>query len=193
MKTQMKAKIAGITLVVVLTTMIFLSNSNAQPSLTETSGKIMVLYIDGIEGESKYAESQNEHDIISFSWGAHGAREPTGASRRRGSVVLEDLYVIKELDSSSPKIMEKICREESINEVKLRVFWNGAQYWEYKLENVYVTSLYTGGSGTSDEPDLESISFTYTKITMKAWEYDEQGNSQGMNEFVWDIENPSGV
>ena len=62
---------------------------------------------DGIDGESRIDDGHEAWcDILSFSQAIHRPGTGTGATRRRGDVVLEDIVVSKEIDKCDPKLAE---------------------------------------------------------------------------------------
>ena len=67
------------------------------------------LKLGDIPGESADTDHKEWIIIESMSQGITRGAGLTGQSRRRGSVVLEDLTCTKELDKSSPKLAEAVC------------------------------------------------------------------------------------
>ena len=82
----------------------------------------MAAYIkfDGIEGEAKDKDHKGWTDLESFS---QGVSQPgggaTGATRRRGDVIMDDIMCTKELDKSSPKIAEAVCNGKVFPKVEI--------------------------------------------------------------------------
>ncbi len=115
----------------------------------------------------------------------------TGTTRRRGDVVLEDIVVVKELDKSSPKLMEK-CAMGSVMpslviDVCRAVEGGSSAYYKYELENVMVTSFYSSGS-TEECVPVETVTFNFEEITVTYTETDSEGKSKGNVEFNWRVE-----
>ena len=82
----------------------------------------MAAYIkfDGVDGEAQDREHKGWSDLASFGQGLHqpgGAA--TGATRRRGDVILDDISCSKELDKSSPKIAEAVCKGKVFPKVEI--------------------------------------------------------------------------
>ena len=75
----------------------------------------MAAYIkfDGIDGESLDKDHKGWSDLASFGQALHQpGGSGTGATRRRGDVIMEDLTCSKELDKASPKIAEAVAKGE---------------------------------------------------------------------------------
>ena len=84
----------------------------------------MAAYIvfDGVKGEAKDKDHKAWSDLLSFGQGIHqpggGA---TGATRRRGDVILDDITCTKELDKASPKIAEAVCKGKVFPKVEIHL------------------------------------------------------------------------
>ena len=77
---------------------------------------------DGIEGESKDKDHKAWIDILSFGQAVHQpGGSATGATRRRGDVILEDITCAKLLDKSSPKIAESVCKGKVFPKVEIEL------------------------------------------------------------------------
>jgi len=156
----------------------------------------MAAYVkfDGIDGESQDKDHKNWSDILSFAQPIHqpgGAK--TGATRRRGDVVLEDIVVVKELDKASPKLAEAVCKGKVFPKVDLQVTASYTDagrvtYYAYELKNVMVTSYNVSGSGQSDEMPVEELSLNFEEIKVTYTENDSKGKKKGNVEYSWKVE-----
>ena len=108
----------------------------------------MAAYIkfEGVDGECLDKAHKGWSDLLSFSQGIHqpggGA---TGATRRRGDVILDDITCTKEIDKSSPKIAESVCKGKVYPKVQIHLTASTTDegrvtYYAYELKNVMVTS-----------------------------------------------------
>ena len=164
-------------------------SSEAQARLSAqkmtASGVDYFLKIEGVDGESKDANHKNWINIESISHAMETSMSSaTGAARRRGDVKISDISVVKELDKSSPKIMEAICTGKMIPSMQIHAKKNGQVYLAYELKNVMVTSYKTSAEG---EAPKEHIQFNYEKIKMNYVQYNPRGVEQGKTEFSWDV------
>ena len=154
----------------------------------------MAAYIkfDGIDGESKDKGHAKWSDLDSFSQTVHkpGAGA-TGAARRRGSVMLEDIQCTKLLDKSSPKIAEAVCKGKVFPKVEIHTTVSTTDsgretYYKYELKNVMVTS-YTVSGGSQDKPH-EQFSLNFEEIKVTYTEMDEKGSKKGDVAYGWKVE-----
>lgn len=160
----------------------------------------MAAYIkfEGIDGECKDKEHQKWSDLVSFNQGIHkpggGA---TGATRRRGDVVLEDIVTVKEVDKSTPKLAEAICKGKVFPkvEIDLTASYTDAgrvTYYRYELKNVQVVNYQVGGSGQSEDVPIEELSLNFEEIKVTYTECDSEGNKKGNVEYEWKVEEGEG-
>lgn len=157
----------------------------------------MAAYIkfDGIDGESNDASHKGWSDLLSFSQSVHqpggGA---TGASRRRGTVVVEDIHCSKELDKSSPKLAEALINGKVFPKVEIHMTASYTDagrvtYFAYELKNVLVTSYQVGGGAQGVPAEQLSINFEEIKVTYT--ENDSKGKKKGNVEYSWKVEEGS--
>ena len=156
----------------------------------------MAAYIkfDGVDGEAQDKDHKGWSDLASFTQAVHkpmgGA---TGATRRRGDVVLEDVGLAKELDKSSPKIAEAVCKGKVFPKVDIHVTASytdsGRQtYFAYELKNVQISNYTISGSGQSEEVPVEEVSFNFEEIKVTYTECDAKGKKKGNVEYEWKVE-----
>jgi type VI secretion system secreted protein Hcp len=138
-----------------------------------------VLIAEGITGNSSILA--NAIQIFSYSFGgSNQSSMGTGAGdSRSGKPDFSDLNIMKALDATSPYFMEKMTKCVAIPTVTLKYFKNinnqNELYIEYKLTNVYVSSLQQ--SGSSENP-TESISFNYDQVDFSY--YKEKETNDGV-------------
>jgi type VI secretion system secreted protein Hcp len=149
---------------------------------------------DGVDGEAKDKDHKAWSDLLSFGQGLHkpGAAA-TGATRRRGSVVFDDIQATKGLDKSSPKIAEAVCKGKVFPKVEIDVtasFTDAgrATYYRYELKNVMVTSYNVGGSGQAEEVPVEDFALNFEEIKVTYTENDSAGKKKGNVEYNWKVE-----
>jgi type VI secretion system secreted protein Hcp len=148
---------------------------------------------DGVEGEAQDKDHKGWSDLLSFSQSMLKTGSGTGATRRRGDVVLEDIVVVKELDKSSPKLAEAICRGKVYPKVEIHLTASYGDagrvtYLAYELTNVLLTSYSVGGSGQAEEVPTEEVSLNFEEIKVTYTEYDNEGKSKGNVEYSWKVE-----
>ncbi|TWU21991.1 Hcp family type VI secretion system effector [Novipirellula artificiosorum] len=156
----------------------------------------MAAYIkfDGVDGECQDKDHKKWSDLLSFSQGIHKpGGSATGATRRRGDTILEDLQCVKELDKSSPKIAEAVCKGKVFPkvEIDLTASYTDAgrvTYYRYELKNVSVTSYQIGGAGQADDVPTENFSLNFEEIKVTYTENDSAGKRKGNVEYSWKVE-----
>lgn len=173
---------------------LFGSRGGEIPDLTvsSTSGGMMFLQITGIDGEATDDTHKDWIEVLSYSFGmTDPGAGATGTTRRRGDVVLEDIVVVKELDKSSPKLMEKCAKGEVIASLMIDVCrvvdGSASSYYKYELEKVMVTSFHSSGS-TEEGVPVETVTLNFEEITVTYTEIDTTGKSKGNVEFNWKVE-----
>ena len=155
----------------------------------------MAAYIkfDGIDGEAMDQGHKGWTDLSSFSQMITKPGQGTGATRRRGDVVLDDLQCTKELDKSSPKIAESVCKGKVFPKVEIHLTASYTDsgrvtYYAYELKNVQVTSYNISGSGQADDVPMESFSLNFEEIKVTYTENDNAGKKKGNVEYTWKVE-----
>ena len=156
----------------------------------------MAAYIkfDGVDGEAQDKDHKGWSDLASFQQGiSQPGRGATGATRRRGDVVLDDIQCTKELDKSSPKLAESICKGKIYPKVTIHLTASTTDagrvtYYAYELKNVMVTSYDVSGSGQSEDVPMETFSLNFEEIKATYTETDKEGKSKGNVEYSWKVE-----
>jgi type VI secretion system secreted protein Hcp len=173
---------------------------------------------EGIDGESKDAVHENWSEIVSFNQGIHkpggGA---TGTTRRTGEVIFDDIVIIKQIDKSSPKLAEAICKGKVFTKVEIHLTGPSegstcqGTFYAYELKNVMITSYTVSGSNplayalVALAPDitmpstgpfivqavdapLEEVALNFEEIKVTYTECDSSGKSKGNIEYSWKVE-----
>src|SRR5437763_13886343 len=117
----------------------------------------MFIKIGAIDGETKdkvYA-SKKYIDVLAWSWGlSNSGSAHVGGGAGAGKVNVQDVSVTKYVDSSSPKLMLACCNGTHYANALLTVRKAGGdapvEYIKIKMEEVFITSVSTGGSGGED-------------------------------------------
>ena len=171
-----------------LLTLLFLGFSFSQLTAALTA----YLKIGDIPGESQASGHEEEIEIHDISWAIfRPVEDATGSTRTRSSAVVEDLMVIKELDKSTPKLMEACANGKVFPEIVITFRKDSGEahldYLKITLTNVQVTSYDIGASGQSEVP-ASSASFNYEELKVTYTEFDDKGASKGNVEATWKIE-----
>ena len=173
---------------------------------------------EGIDGESQNEGHEGWSEIVSFSQGIHKPDSgATGSTRRRGDVVLEDIVLVKQLDKSSPKLAEAICKGKVFPKVEIHLTGPSegstcsGTFYSYELKNVIITSYEVSGSNplayalVTPAPDvtmpsagpfiaqavdapMEEMSLNFEEIKVTYTECGSSGMAKGNVEYSWKVE-----
>jgi len=134
--------------------------------------------VDGIKGKVTAKGHEDWIDASSLQWGvgrAISSAVGTSADREASKPSISEVSITKLMDESSPSIFTEACVGKG-KLVKIDLCTVGSDqidtYMSYELEDCMISgySVSTGG----DRPS-ESISFSFTKMTMKFIPYDKNG------------------
>lgn len=117
----------------------------------------------------------------------------SGSTRQRSTVTLGDIVCTKELDKSTPKLMEAICKGTNFPKVSIDLCTSSdgssrIPYMKWELTNVRVTSYDVAGSTDGPMVPTESFSLNYEEVKWTYNELDKQNNSKGHVETSWKVE-----
>jgi type VI secretion system secreted protein Hcp len=157
----------------------------------------MFLFVKGaragvIKGEAQDTAHQDEIDVISWSWGMQATRhQVTGAAA--GKTSIQELKIVKRVDSASTGLMSALRTNESIKEAKLTLRKSGKGQLEYLkiiIENGRVVSLtLDGGTPPGSAQVLEHVAFAFNKITVEYVPQGKDGQGKGGMQFLDEYEN----
>jgi type VI secretion system secreted protein Hcp len=133
----------------------------------------MFLKIDGIQGESRDSKHKGEIEILSFSWGvSNSGSGQTGGGGGAGKVTVHDFSIVKQLDTTSPELLERACRGEHLGSALLTLVRTGSgksdqqEYLKIKLSDILISGYSTGGSNTT--LPAEQVTFTFQTADVAA-------------------------
>jgi type VI secretion system secreted protein Hcp len=117
------------------------------------------LRVPGIPGDSTVQAHVNDIDVQSFSWGV------TASSTR---ATFGDVTITKYVDPASPLLMKATANGQTFSSVTLFAEKPGStpfEYYRLTLNNSNVKSFKQ--SGTRASGILDTVAFSYTKITLR--------------------------
>jgi len=152
------------------------------------------LKVDGVAGESTDAKHKGEIEILSYSWGVSQAISGTVSSAGTFSGQRCDMSavtVVKALDKSSPKLAQACAAGEHFTSATLTLSRAGGDkqpYMQYKLSDVLLESVRTGGStqGEGGVP-TEEVGLRYGKIELEYTVVGTDGKPAGNVTGGWDL------
>jgi len=152
------------------------------------------LKIDGVDAESSDSKHKGEIEILSFHWGVSQAITGTVSSTGTFSGQRCDmtaLAIVKQLDKSSPKLAQACAAGDHFKEATLTLSRAGGDkqpYMKYKLSDVLLESVRTGGStqGEGGVP-TEEVGLRYGKIELEYTVVGTDGKAAGNVTGGWDL------
>jgi type VI secretion system secreted protein Hcp len=136
----------------------------------------MFLKIDGIDGEAVDAKHKGEIELLSFSWGITQPISQTGGGAT-GKAQVSDFSIVKQMNASSPLLMEKCCSGEHIPNVTIKLVNKETKqtFYEVKLTDCLISSYNTGGAGNGGAVPMDQVSFNFRGMDLQAT--DKSGRS----------------
>ena len=134
----------------------------------------MFLKIDGIDGEARDHKHKGAIELLSYSWGLAQTLAPGGGGGA-GKPTVQDFSIVKQIDKSSPKLMEATCTGQHLPAVQLSLVNKESQleYMKIKLTDVLISSYQTGGAGAGGAVPVDQVSFNFNSVDIQA--ADKQG------------------
>jgi type VI secretion system secreted protein Hcp len=140
-----------------------------------------------IKGEALDDQHKGEIEVSSWSWGMQG--KPTlGGGVATGKATINDLRIVKRIDSASTALMLALRTNEPIQKAVLTLRKAGKSQVEYlkiTIEQGRVTSLTIDGGDPTGSPDVvERVSFSFNKIEVEYVPQGKDGLPQGGMTFA---------
>jgi type VI secretion system secreted protein Hcp len=142
-----------------------------------------------IKGESQDETHKDEIDVVSWSWGMH-ARTALGGAGPTGKTTLDELNVVKRVDSASTPLMAALRNNDVIKKGVLTVRKAGGsalEYFKITIEKGRVTGLdVRSGAGGDEEELVEELKLSFQKIGFEYTPQGPDGNPRGSMLFETD-------
>jgi type VI secretion system secreted protein Hcp len=141
-----------------------------------------------IKGESQDDQHKGEIDVVSWSWGMQ-AKPSLGAGTASGKATINDLRIVKRVDSASTALMLALRTNEAIQKAVLTLRKAGKgqiEYLKVTIEQGRVISLTidTVEKATGTPDILERVSFSFNKIEVEYVPQGKDGLPQGGMTFA---------
>ena len=122
-------------------------------------------------------------EVLAFSWGASQSGSfHTGGGGGAGKASFQDLSITKYVDTTSPVLIRHVATGAHAAGAMLTVAPKSGPVVTYRLEQVLVTSLSTGGSGGEDQLtenlSLNFAGFEYS-VGGATFSFDIAANEEG--------------
>jgi type VI secretion system secreted protein Hcp len=140
-----------------------------------------------IKGESQDTTHKGEIEVLSWSWGMQ-AKPSLGGGGASGKATINDLKIVKRLDSASTALMGALRTNEQIQKAVLTLRKAGKGQLEYlkiTIEQGRITSVTVDAGDLSGSPEVvEKVSFSFNKIEVEYVPQGKDGQPQGGMTFV---------
>ena len=141
-----------------------------------------------IKGESQDAQHKGEIDVFGWSWGMV-AKANIGGGTATGKATINDLRIVKRVDSASTALMLALRTNEPIQKAVLTLRKAGKgqlEYMKITIEQGRVISLVIETvEKTTGTPDIfEKVSFSFNKIEVEYVPQGKDGLPQGAMTFA---------
>lgn len=136
------------------------------------------LKIEGVEGES--VDHAREIEIFSFSWGASSSSSAVGGGS--GKVSVQDIFVTKELDKSSPKLMEACLTGRTLPRATITIYRSGERrpFCTIELGNVSISSVQWPFTFCIEDPEEKEEKNTRRPIII----FEDSNSAAGNNSSI---------
>src|SRR5688572_16121779 len=139
-----------------------------------------------IKGEAQDDVHKGEIDVLSWSWGMQG-RPSLGGGVAAGKATINDLKIVKRLDSASTALMLALRTNEPIQKAVLTLRKAGKgqlEYFKITIQQGRVTALTIEAGGGSGPPEVvERVSFSFNKLDVEYVPQGKDGQVQGSMMF----------
>lgn len=129
------------------------------------------LKFDAIPGESTDDKHKDWIEVVSFSWGGSQPGPASGAAAGRDSKVqVQDITIVKHVDTASPKLLEISCGGGALPSAVLSVQkisdveGQPQEFLKIKFTDLVVSSISQGGNTQTEPLPLEQISLNFAKV-----------------------------
>src|SRR4029453_18562583 len=166
--------------------------ATALGSLVSAGTGDMFLMVKGakhglIKGGSQDDQHKGEIEVVSWSWGMQ-AKQNIGGGTAAGKATVNDLRIVKRVDSASTALMLALRTNEPIQKAVLTLRKAGKSQVEYlkiTIEQGRVISLTVEGGDPGGSADVvERVSFSFNKIEVEYVPQGKDGLPQGSMTFA---------
>ena len=139
-----------------------------------------------IKGEAQDEGHKSEIDVLSWSWGMQ-AKVSLGGGLATGKANVQELKIVKKIDSATTPLMSALRTNEQIQKAVLTVRKAGKsqlEFFKITIENGRVIShSVAGGDEQGGHGVLERVSFSFNKISVEYTPQGKDGAGLGAMEF----------
>ena len=145
--------------------------------------------IGDIKGESADAKHKDEIEVLSFSWGvANSGGLEIGGGASAGKATFQGLTIVHNIDKATPKLLEACATGTHLKDATITHRKAGKGQQEFlviKMNDVIVTSVTHGSSGSDGASENVSIAFAKVNVEYKPQKAD--GSLDAGIHFKYDL------
>jgi len=154
------------------------------------------LKIDGVQGEATAKGMTDFMEVASFSFGASNPATvgSQGGGSAAGKVSLSSFTIMKRTDKASPTLFQMCCSGDHAATAEMQIKKSSGKdgeqgtFIKYLFEEVYIDSVQWSGSAGGDPYPMESLSFSFGKVTVSYYPQDKAGKIATKSEdAAWDV------
>ena len=144
-------------------------------------------------GESKDANHKDWVKLVSLSQSiTRPVASTAGSHRSSDRATLGDVVCVKELDSSTTKLLQFACEGKHLPEVVIEITTSvgagtEATLLKVTLNDVVFSNISLSGQFTGNHHPTESVSMNFSKIAWSYTKYDQAGKSGGNVDGKWNV------
>lgn len=149
------------------------------------------LKIPGVKGECQVDGMEDTIELSSWSWSmSQPSSMQTGGGGGKSKVIVGDFMATKELDCSSPNLMQKCCKGDHYDKVEIWMTKQGGGdkpviYLTVTLKEVMITAVDSSAGGEGDV--LEQIGLAFAEFKYEYTQQDEKGGKMGASDAAWNV------
>jgi type VI secretion system secreted protein Hcp len=151
------------------------------------------LKIEGVDGESTRKGFEKQTEIFSYSFGASNPSTvgSGGGGGGGGKVSVSSFNIMKKTDSASPLLFLACCQGDHYAKASVTLNKSAGKapidFVKYEFEEVYVDSIQWSGASGGDDSPMESVSFSFGKVSITYTPQKADGSKGSPAVGAWDL------
>jgi len=153
------------------------------------------LKIEGVEGEASAKGMEKQIEIYSFSWGASNpvsVASSGGKGLSAGRVSISSFNIMKKADKASTQLFQACATGKNFTKATVIMRKAGgeggqAPFLQYDFDTIMVESIQWSGSSGGDDTPMESVSFSFGKVSITYTPQNKDGSKGSPAVGAWDL------
>lgn len=145
---------------------------------------------EGLEGGSQDEDHEGWSDLLGFSVGV-SSEDDKPEGKQTGRRIHDTVKIVKFIDKTTPLVLKALCKEEVIEKMFIVTagMWGGEteqDYFEYEMKDVIIIDHVVETEDVEGEVPVETITLSFSEMTVTYHETDENGKIMGSTEYTVD-------